>query len=89
MFYAIDEARTKAFIADIEPERRASAVGVYNFVTGLLYLPAALVAGALWATSPTLVFSLAAGLSAVAMALFAALRPAAHPRMPSTAKPAS
>jgi len=75
-FYAIDEAQSKAFIADIEPERRASAVGIYNFVTGLLYLPASLVAGLLWATSPTLVFSLAAGLSAVAIVLFAWLKPA-------------
>ncbi|CAN5277311.1 MFS transporter [soil metagenome] len=76
LFYAIEEAQSKAFIADIEPERRASAVGVYNFVTGLLYLPASLVAGALWATSPTLVFSLAAGLSALAIALFVVMRPA-------------
>ena len=76
LFYAIEEAQSKAFIADIEPERRASAVGIYNFVTGLLYLPASLMAGALWATSPTMVFSLAAVLSGVAIALFAGLRPA-------------
>ncbi len=78
-FYAIDEAQSKAFIADIEPERRASAVGIYNFVTGLLYLPASLVAGVLWTSSPTLVFSLAAGLSAAAIALFAWLKPASGP----------
>ncbi len=76
LFYAIDEAQSKAFIADIEPERRASAVGIYNFVTGLLYLPASLVAGALWSTSPVSVFSLAAGLSALAIALFVGLKPA-------------
>jgi MFS family permease len=75
-FYAIDEAQSKAFIADIEPERRASAVGIYNFVTGVLYLPASLVAGVLWGSSPTLVFSLSAGLSAVAIGLFAWLKPA-------------
>jgi MFS family permease len=83
-FYAIDEVQSKAFIADIEPERRASAVGIYNFVTGLLYLPASLVAGVLWATSPTLVFSLAAGLSAVAIGLFAWLKPAGHPPVASS-----
>ena len=27
VFYAIDEAQSKAFISDIEPERRASFVG--------------------------------------------------------------
>ncbi len=83
LFYAIDAAQSKAFIADIEPERRASAVGIYNFVTGLLYLPASLVAGALWATSPTLVFSLAAGLSAIAITLFAGLKPAREPSTPT------
>jgi len=83
LFYAIDEAQSKAFIADIEPERRASAVGIYNFVTGLLYLPASLVAGVLWATSPAVVFSLAAGLAAIAIALFAGLKPAGAQAVPS------
>ena len=43
VFYAIDEAQNKAFIADIEKERRASAFGMYNFVTGIL--PASLITG--------------------------------------------
>jgi MFS family permease len=47
-FYAIDEAQNKAFIADIELERRASAIGMYNFVTGIIYLPASLLAGAVF-----------------------------------------
>ena len=78
VFFAIDESQTKAFIADIEPERRATAVGVYNFVTGVLYLPASLVAGALWTFAPGLAFVLAALLSLVAMVVgFSVLRPAA------------
>jgi MFS family permease len=48
VFYAIDEAQSKAFIADTESDHRASAIGLYNFVTGLIYLPASLIAGALW-----------------------------------------
>jgi len=76
VFYAIDESQGKAFIADLEPERRASAVGIYNFVTGLLYLPASLAAGALWLVAPRLAFALAAGLSLAAIAAFVALRPA-------------
>ena len=55
------------------PSSAPSAVGIYNFATGLLYLPASLVAGALWASSPSLVFLLAAAKSAVAIALFATL----------------
>lgn len=75
-FYAIEDSQSRAFIADLEPERRATAVGAYNFVTGLLYLPASLVAGALWASSPRLAFALAAGLSLVAVGVFVVASPA-------------
>jgi MFS family permease len=77
LFYAIDESQSKALIADIEPERRATAVGIYNFVTGLMYLPASMVAGALWVFAPSLAFGAAAALSRAAMAIFSVARPAA------------
>lgn len=70
VFYAIDESQNKAFIADLELERRASAIGIYNFVTGILYLPASLLAGFLWTISPNLAFGLAAGLSISAIVIF-------------------
>jgi MFS family permease len=76
VFFAIDESQSKAYIADLEPERRATAVGAYNFVTGVLYLPASLVAGALWTIDPRGAFALAALLAAASMGLFAVLRPA-------------
>jgi len=75
LFYAIDESQSKAFIADLEPERRATAVGLYNFVTGVLYLPASLVAGALWIIAPEMVFLLAVALSVLAIVVFVTLRP--------------
>jgi MFS family permease len=75
LFYAIDESQSKAFIADLEPERRATAVGLYNFVTGVLYLPASLVAGALWIIAPEMVFLLAVALSLLAILVFVVLRP--------------
>jgi MFS family permease len=74
LFYAIEESQSKAFIADLEPERRATAVGVYNFVTGVLYLPASLLAGALWALAPAWAFAMGAALSLVAVVVFT-LRP--------------
>ena len=77
VFYAIDESQSKAFIADLEPERRATAVGAYNAVTGLLYLPASLAAGALWTVDPRWAFGLAAALAAAAIALFLVVSPAA------------
>jgi len=76
LFYAIEDSQSKAFIADLEPERRATAIGVYNFVTGTLYLPASLIAGALWLVAPSLAFGLAAGLSLAAGVCFVVLRPA-------------
>lgn len=77
LFYAIEDSQSKALIADLEHERRATAMGAYNFVTGLLYLPASLIAGALWSVSPALAFGLAALLSLLAMGAFTVLRPSA------------
>ena len=75
VFYSIDEAQSKAFIADIELERRASAIGVYNFVTGIIYVPASLAAGALWVISPVMTFFAAACIALSAIVAFAILRP--------------
>ncbi len=75
LFYSIDEAQSKAFISDIELERRASAVGVYNFVTGIIYLPASLIAGALWLMQPSSAFLVAACLALCAIVSFRILRP--------------
>jgi MFS family permease len=75
LFYSIDEAQSKAFIADIEVERRASAIGMYNFVTGAIYLPASLIAGMLWMTHPVTVFVLAACIALIAILSFLILRP--------------
>lgn len=75
VFYAIDEAQSRAFIADLEQERRASAIGLHNFVTGLIYLPASLIAGALWLLHPAGAFLFAAGLALAALVAFLLLRP--------------
>ncbi len=75
VFYAVDEAQSKAFIADLEPNRRASAIGLFNGVTGIIYLPASLLAGALWTTQPAAVFFVAAALSGTSILVFAVLRP--------------
>ncbi len=75
VFFAIDEAQSKAFIADIELERRASAIGFYNFVTGLIYLPASLIAGVLWLFNPAVAFVVAACVAFAALIVFMLLRP--------------
>lgn len=78
IFFAIDEAQSKAFVADMEPARRATAIGAYNFVTGGLYLLASLIAGVLWALEPRLAFTTAAATSALAAFTLFKLRPASH-----------
>jgi len=72
IFYSIDEAQSKAFIADIEKERRATAIGVYNFVTGLIYLPASAIAGALWVMNSAFAFIFAAIIAFIALVVFIA-----------------
>ena len=80
VFYAVEESQSKAFIADLEPARRATAMGAYNFVTGLLYLPASLIAGALWTVDSRWAFGLAALLAVAAIAVFLTVRPAPSTR---------
>lgn len=75
IFYSIDEAQSKAFIADLEKDRRATAIGLYNFVTGLIYLPASIIAGVLWIMNPIYAFIFAAIVAFIAMAVFIFLKP--------------
>ena len=70
IFYSIDEAQGKAFITDLEKDRRATAIGMYNFVTGLVYLPASAIAGLLWVLHPTYAFIFAAIIASTAMIVF-------------------
>jgi len=75
VFYAIDEAQSKAFITDLELDRRGSAIGLYNLITGVIYLPASLIAGALWLLHPASAFLFAALLAFSACVVFLYLRP--------------
>ena len=74
IFYTIDEAQGKAFIADLEPERRATAIGFYNFTVGILYLLASVIAGALWIFNPAYAFTFAALAAMVALIAFLMLK---------------
>jgi MFS family permease len=70
IFYSIDEAQSKAFIADLEKDRRATAIGAYNFITGLIYLFASVFAGILWVLNPIYAFIFAAIVAFIAMSVF-------------------
>jgi MFS family permease len=75
VFYAMDEGQAKAFLSDLSTdENRATAIGIYGFVTGLVYLPASLIAGLLWQIGPQWTFGFAIGTSLAALAVFLAVR---------------
>jgi len=70
IFFAIDEGQSKAYISDCEREKRGTAMGVYNFITGLIYLPASIIAGVLWKISPNYSFMFAGVISLAALVYF-------------------
>jgi len=70
IFYSIDESQSKAYIVDLEKTRRATAIGIYNFLTGLVYLPASVIAGYLWKINPNYAFIFAGAVSIVALIFF-------------------
>ena len=73
IFYSIDAAQGRAFIADLEKDRRATAMGAYNLVVGLIYLLASLIAGVLWMFNPVYAFIFAAFMALMAIGVFALL----------------
>ncbi len=71
VFYAMDEGQSKAYLADLSSEEdRATAIGMYGFVTGLMYLPASLIAGLLWSHGPGWTFAFAIFTSLTATVVF-------------------
>lgn len=71
LFYAMNEGQAKAYVSDLaHDDTRATAIGIYGFVTGLVYLPASLIAGTLWPVNPAWAFAFAIGTSLIALALF-------------------
>lgn len=75
VFVAIDESQSRAFVADLAPARRASALGRYQAVTGVLYVAASLGAGWLWQRSIAAPFLVAAAVAVTAAGVFAVARP--------------
>lgn len=74
-FYAIDESQSKAYITDLEKAKRGTAIGIYNFILGVIYLPASIIAGLLWKINPNYAFEFGAAVSAIALVFFLSKRP--------------
>lgn len=73
IYFASAEGTLKAWVAAlVPPERRGAAYGVFAAASGLLVLPASVLAGWLWDHSgPRPAFLLGAGCAAVALAIVA------------------
>jgi MFS family permease len=69
VYYGTTQGVASAFIADlVPPERRGTAYGIFQGVTGLMLLPASVLAGWIWvAVSPAATFYIGAGLAFLAM----------------------
>jgi len=78
IFFAIDEGQTKAYVSDLERSKRGTAIGFYNFMTGLVYLPASVIAGLLWLVNPSYAFTFAALIALGALVIFLGLKKASN-----------
>jgi MFS family permease len=69
LYYGITQGAASAFIADLVPaERRGTAYGLFQGITGLVLLPASIIAGWIWnAISPAATFYFGAALAFLAM----------------------
>ena len=75
LYYGLTQGVYRALICDLVPEdRRGTAFGMYNGITGITLLPASLIAGWLWQSiSPAAPFyfgAALAGLSAIGLLVF-------------------
>ena len=69
LYYGITQGVASAFVADLVPsERRGTAYGLFQGITGLVLLPACVLAGLIWnAVSPAATFYFDAALTFLAM----------------------
>jgi len=69
--YAIVDGNQRAFVSDLSTEKlRATALGTFHTATGLVALPASLIAGFLWQITPTITFIYGSILSMASVLLF-------------------
>ncbi|UZX14540.1 MFS transporter [Thermus sp. PS18] len=72
LYSAAFEGASRAYLATLIPqEAKATAIGLYHTVVGILLLPASLIFGFLWQSyGPELAFGVGAGLALLALLLF-------------------
>lgn len=72
IFFGLIDGVQRAFVVDLAPsDLKGTALGTFHTATGLIALPAGIIAGALWDTySPQTTFLFALGLSICALLMF-------------------
>lgn len=56
LVYAMTQANQRAFVSDLAPEMKGTALGLFHSVIGVVNIPAGLIAGLLWDISYTTMF---------------------------------
>ncbi|MGB2842904.1 MAG: MFS transporter [Halobacteriota archaeon] len=75
--YAMVEGNQRAFVSDLSTEDlRATALGTFHTLIGIIALPASLIAGLLWSITPThcLTFLFGSSVSIISVILFLVLK---------------
>jgi len=73
VYKGMSEGTQRAYLASVAPRRqKATAFGVYHTVSGLMLLPASIIAGVLWDTSgPSATFFFGSAMAIIATIVFA------------------
>ncbi|RLJ02152.1 MAG: MFS transporter [Candidatus Aenigmatarchaeota archaeon] len=75
MVYAIVDGNQRAYVSDLSSEElRATALGTFHTATGLMALPASLIAGFLWQINSSMPFVYGAAVSIISVVLFIVFR---------------
>jgi len=69
LVYAITQPTSRAMIADFSREIKGTAMGFYYFITGIVTIPAGLIAGLLWNISSATMFAYISGVALIALIL--------------------
>ena len=75
MVYATVDGNQRALVSDLSTKQlRATALGTFHTMTGLMALPASLIAGFLWTISQQATFLYGSVVSMLSVALFLAFK---------------
>ena len=71
LVYSITQPVSRAMISDFSKEMQGTSMGFYYFVTGIVTIPAGILAGVLWNISPAAMFIYISGVALVSLILLA------------------